>query len=191
MHGYQDRSAWLRPGDAPGWRAAHENAEDGGADDNRITPAQPDNADHHLTSYRAHPRRVILARIRCPRSHIDKRRHVGVHTGLCHDHSREGMPNQNGRTILPRYAANAHIPGIYPFRDMVVTRGLMAYYRDTFEVLRQVAYQVAQILNGKKPAEMPFRQPTSFKLSVSTKAARDIGVIVPPTLLASADEVIE
>jgi len=67
----------------------------------------------------------------------------------------------------------------------------MAYYRDMFDAFRQAADQVAQILNGETPAEMPFRQPTSFKFSISTKAARDIGVIVPLMLLASADEVIE
>jgi putative ABC transport system substrate-binding protein len=88
-------------------------------------------------------------------------------------------------------AANAKIPAMYPFRDIVVAGGLMAYYRDLIDALRQAADQVVQILNGANPAEMPFRQPTSFKLSINTKAARDIGVIVPPTLLASADEVIE
>jgi putative ABC transport system substrate-binding protein len=59
------------------------------------------------------------------------------------------------------------------------------------DAFRQVADQVAQILDGGNPAEIPFRQPTSFKFSISTKVARGIGIIVPPTLLASADEVIE
>jgi putative ABC transport system substrate-binding protein len=95
------------------------------------------------------------------------------------------------RRALVGIAANAKIPAMYPFRDIVVAGGLMAYYRDLIDALRQAADQVVQILNGANPAEMPFRQPTSFKLSINTKAARDIGVIVPPTLLASADEVIE
>lgn len=93
--------------------------------------------------------------------------------------------------VLVGIAVNAQVPAMYPFRDMVVAGGLMAYYRDLFDALRQAADQVAQILDGGNPAEMPFRQPTSFKFSISTKAARDIGVLVPATLLASADEVIE
>lgn len=98
------------------------------------------------------------------------------------------LPNSK---VLVGIAAKAQIPAMYPFRDLVVAGGLMAYYRDLFDAFRQVADQVAQILDGGNPAEMPFRQPTSFKFSISTKAARDIGIIVPPTLLASADEVIE
>jgi putative tryptophan/tyrosine transport system substrate-binding protein len=88
-------------------------------------------------------------------------------------------------------ATNAQIPAMYPFRDFVVAGGLMAYSLDGVQGIRQAAQQVAQILDGANPAEMPFRQPTSFKLSINTKAAREIGVLVPPTLLASADEVIE
>jgi putative tryptophan/tyrosine transport system substrate-binding protein len=98
------------------------------------------------------------------------------------------LPNSK---VLVGIAAKAQIPAMYPFRDLVVAGGLMAYYRDLFDAFRQVADQVAQILDGGNPAEMPFRQPTFFKLSISTKAARAIGIIVPPTLLASADEVIE
>jgi putative ABC transport system substrate-binding protein len=88
-------------------------------------------------------------------------------------------------------ARDAKIPATYPFREFVVAGGLMAYSLDGIAGIRQAAQQVAQILNGANPAEMPFRQPTSFKLSINTKAAREIGVILPPTLLASADEVIE
>jgi putative ABC transport system substrate-binding protein len=97
----------------------------------------------------------------------------------------------SNRSALVGIARNAQIPATYPFRDFVVAGGLMAYSLDGIQAIRQAAQQVAQILNGANPAEMPFRQPTSFKLSINTKAAREIGVLVPPTLLASADEVIE
>lgn len=96
----------------------------------------------------------------------------------------------NART-LTSIATNAKIPAMYPFRDIVVAGGLMAYYRDLFQALRQAAGQVAEILKGANPTEMPFQQPTAFKLSINTKAARDIGVVVPSTLLAIADDVIE
>jgi putative tryptophan/tyrosine transport system substrate-binding protein len=88
-------------------------------------------------------------------------------------------------------ATNAQIPAMYPFRDFVVAGGLMAYALDGVQGIGQAAQQVAQILNGANPAEMPFRQPTSFKLSINTNAAREIGAVLPPTLLGSADEVIE
>jgi putative ABC transport system substrate-binding protein len=96
----------------------------------------------------------------------------------------------NSRALVG-IARNAQVPATYPFRDFVVAGGLMAYSLDGIAGIRQAAQQVAQILNGANPAEMPFRQPTSFKLSINTKAAREIGVVLPPTLLASADEVIE
>jgi len=67
----------------------------------------------------------------------------------------------------------------------------MAYYRDLFDAYRQLAAQMGQILSGQNPAEMPFRQPTNFRLSINTKAAQRIGISLPTTLLASADEVIE
>jgi putative tryptophan/tyrosine transport system substrate-binding protein len=96
----------------------------------------------------------------------------------------------NSRALVG-IARNAQVPATYPFREFVVAGGLMAYSLDGIVGIRQAAQQVAQILNGANPAEMPFRQPTSFKLSINTKAAREIGVVLPPTLLASADEVIE
>lgn len=83
------------------------------------------------------------------------------------------------------------IPTCYPFRDLVVAGGLMAYYRDLMDAFRQLAAQMGQILSGQTPAEMPFRQPTNFRLSINTKAAQKIGVVLPQTLLVSADEVIE
>jgi len=96
----------------------------------------------------------------------------------------------NSRALVG-LAARAQLPAMYPFRDIALAGGLMAYYRDLLDALRQAADQVAKILAGENPAEMPFRQPTTFRLSINTKAAQQIGVVVPPTLLASADEVIE
>ncbi len=88
-------------------------------------------------------------------------------------------------------AARTQLPAMYPFRDLVLAGGLMAYYRDLADGFRQAAEQMARILGGENPASMPFRQPTNFKLSINTKTAQKIGVTIPPTLFAGADEVIE
>lgn len=88
-------------------------------------------------------------------------------------------------------ATNVRVPTSYPFRDLVLAGGLMAYYRDLLDAFRQLAAQMAQIFAGENPAEMPFRQPTNFRLSINAKAAQKTGIVVPTTLLASADEVIE
>lgn len=86
---------------------------------------------------------------------------------------------------------NVRIPASHPFRDLVLAGGLMAYYRDLIDAFQQMADQTAQILSGENPAEIPFRQPTIFRLSLNTKAAERIGIVLPQILLASADEVIE
>jgi putative ABC transport system substrate-binding protein len=94
------------------------------------------------------------------------------------------------RTLVD-FATSVRVPTCYPFRDLVVTGGLMAYYRDLLDAFRQLGAQMGQILSGQNPAEMPFQQPTNFRLSIKTKAAQKIGVVLPQTLLVSADEVIE
>jgi putative tryptophan/tyrosine transport system substrate-binding protein len=85
------------------------------------------------------------------------------------------------RTLVD-LATSARIPTCYPFHDLVVAGGLMAYYRDLLDAYRQLAAQMGQILSGQNPAEMPFRQPTKFHLSINTKAAQKIGVVLPQTL---------
>lgn len=96
----------------------------------------------------------------------------------------------NSKTLI-NLAANSRIPAIYPFRDLAVAGGLAAYYIDLSEALRYAAAQIAEILRGKNPAEIPFHQPTKFQLVINTKAAQRIGLNLPPMLLALADEVIE
>ena len=85
----------------------------------------------------------------------------------------------------------ARIPAMHPYRELAVAGGLMAYYIDLFETFRYAAGQMADILRGKNPADIPFYQPTKFQLVINTKAAQRIGLEIPPSLLARADEVIE
>jgi putative tryptophan/tyrosine transport system substrate-binding protein len=95
------------------------------------------------------------------------------------------------RQLIVDLAAKSRIPAIYAYRDQVVLGGLMAYAHDAGEVLRQSANKVSQILNGANPVDIPLYQPTKFQLIVNVKAAKAIGLEIPPTLLLRADKVIE
>jgi len=88
-------------------------------------------------------------------------------------------------------AAEYKLPLIYPFRGDVAAGGLVSYGADLPGQYRQAATFVHKIFNGVKPADLPVEQPTKFDLAVNLKAARALGLSVPPTLLARADEVIE
>jgi putative ABC transport system substrate-binding protein len=96
----------------------------------------------------------------------------------------------NTRSLI-EVADRARTPAMYPFRDLVTAGGLMAYYRDLMAALRHAADQMADILKGTSPAEIPFYQPTNFLFSINNKAAQKIGLELPAALLARADDVIE
>ena len=104
--------------------------------------------------------------------------------------SDEPEHNANAKT-LTSLAANALIPTMYPFRDLAVAGGLMTYCIDLLDAFRYAADQIAEILRGENPAEIPFYQPTKFQLIINTKAAQRIGLEISALLLARADEVIE
>ncbi|HZK90282.1 MAG TPA: ABC transporter substrate-binding protein [Stellaceae bacterium] len=99
-------------------------------------------------------------------------------------------------TVLNRkrvfdFAAAHRVPAIYEFGFLVHDGGLMSYGPDDGESYGRVAALVARILGGAKPADLPFEEPTKFALFINLKTAKDLGLTVPPLLLAQADEVIE
>jgi putative tryptophan/tyrosine transport system substrate-binding protein len=89
-------------------------------------------------------------------------------------------------------AALHKMPAMYPFRYLAQAGGLMSYEADTVSAARRLgsAY-VARILKGEKPTDIPVEQPTKFDLVINLKTAKALGLTVPSTLLALADEVIE
>ena len=95
------------------------------------------------------------------------------------------------RALITRLAAEHRLPAIYPYRDYVELGGLMAYAPDLGELAQRIAGDVHQILNGTKAGDIPFYQPSKFQLIINAKAAKTLGLELPPALLAGADEVIE
>jgi putative ABC transport system substrate-binding protein len=95
------------------------------------------------------------------------------------------------RDKLVALAAAAALPTIYQFRDFAAAGGLMSYDPDIADAYRQVGVYTGKILKGAKPADLPIQQPTRFNLVLNLKTAKTLGMTVPSTLIARADEVIE
>lgn len=93
--------------------------------------------------------------------------------------------------ILGDFAINARLPTMHAFRFYVDAGGLMSYGATLSEVYSAAAEQVAKILGGARPGDLPLRQATRFELVINNRTAKALGVTIPPSLLARADDVIE
>jgi putative tryptophan/tyrosine transport system substrate-binding protein len=95
------------------------------------------------------------------------------------------------RTQFVELAVKSRLPAIYPFPEYVEAGGLMSYGASRTDSFRRAATYVDKILKGAKPADLPVEQPKKFEFIISLKAAKQIGLTIPPNVLARADRVIK
>jgi len=95
------------------------------------------------------------------------------------------------RELIITLAARHKLPAIYPIRPFAIEGGLISYGADAIDPHRRAAAYVDRILKGEKPGDLPVQSPTKYQLVINLKTAKALGLTVPPSLLARADEVIE
>jgi ABC-type uncharacterized transport system substrate-binding protein len=100
------------------------------------------------------------------------------------------FPGSN-RDLIVSLMVRHRVPAIYPWRYMTAAGGLLSYGVDPVDAFRKAPVYIDRILRGEKPRDLPVQQPTKFELVINTKTAKALGIAVPSTLLARADEVIE
>ena len=95
------------------------------------------------------------------------------------------------RKLITTLASRHKLPAVYSARVYVTDGGLISYGPDTIDPFRRAAGYVDRIFKGEKPADLPVQAPTKYELVINLKIAKAIGITVPPSVLARADEVIE
>jgi putative ABC transport system substrate-binding protein len=95
------------------------------------------------------------------------------------------------RELIIGLARRHQLPAVYPYRYYITSGGLLSYGPDPIDQFRRAAGYVDRILKGEKPADLPVQEPTKFELVLNLKTAKALGLDVPSTLIARADDVIE
>ncbi len=96
----------------------------------------------------------------------------------------------HNRARIMEFAVQNHLPGVHAYQELVEAGGLMSYGSSYADMHRRAAYFMDRILKGTRPADLPVEQPRKFELVINLKAAKQIGLIIPPNILARADKVI-
>src|SRR5207247_982727 len=102
----------------------------------------------------------------------------------------EGRLMSDNQNRIAGFALKSRLPSVFPYSEGVDAGGLAYYGADLADSYRRVAYYVDKILKGAKPAELPVEQPTKFELVINLKTAKQIGVTIPPEVLARASRLI-
>jgi putative ABC transport system substrate-binding protein len=97
----------------------------------------------------------------------------------------------HNRQRIMDFATKQRLPGVYAYRELVEAGGLMSFGPSYPGMHRRAAYYVDRILKGAKPGDLPVERPTTFNLVINLKAAKALGLTIPPAVLARADEIIQ
>jgi putative ABC transport system substrate-binding protein len=102
-----------------------------------------------------------------------------------------GRPNIDYLAAIAKLAVKHRLPAIFEVREFPIAGGLLSYGPSIIDATRRMAHYVDRILKGAKPADLPVEQPTKFELVINLKTAKALGLTIPSSLLARADQVIE